>query len=110
MHAHPMHCANGPAARRVLSSSLDGAAAVLQASPDGSNEAGAEEIPALTTTDGIAADIKSGYTLHVHNGDLAYAECATPHCQPVTEYPAHCRGLCTTSCQVRQIPAARDTV
>jgi hypothetical protein len=45
-----------------------------QGQPDGSNEAGAEEIPAIITTKGIAADIQSGYTLHVHNGDLAYAD------------------------------------
>ena len=50
----------------------------MQGQPDGSNEAGAQEIPAITVTKSIAADIAAGYTLNVHNGDLAYAECAVP--------------------------------
>jgi hypothetical protein len=82
MHAYPlMHAWLTPAGRKSAIGLIlrQCCPLSLQGQPDGSNEAGAEEIPAIVTTKGIAADIQSGYTLHVHNGDLAYAECAGPH-------------------------------
>ncbi|KAK9834311.1 hypothetical protein WJX81_005574 [Elliptochloris bilobata] len=46
-----------------------------QGQPDGSNEAGPQELGALNTTRSIISDIKSlGYTINLHNGDLAYAD------------------------------------
>ena len=46
----------------------------MQAQVDGSNEPGPEELPSLAVTNAMAADIAAGYTMNVHNGDLAYAE------------------------------------
>ena len=36
-----------------------------------------QELGALNTTRSIASDVKNlGFTINLHNGDLAYAECA----------------------------------
>lgn len=45
-----------------------------QAHPDGSNEAGKDEKPSIAVSQAIAAEVKNGYTMNVHNGDLAYAD------------------------------------
>ena len=47
---------------------------VLQAHADGSNEAGNSEIPSIAVSKAIAAEVANGYTMNVHNGDLAYAD------------------------------------
>ena len=45
-----------------------------QAHADGSNEAGKDEKPSIAVSQAIAAEVKNGYTMNVHNGDLAYAD------------------------------------
>ncbi len=47
---------------------------VLQSQKDGSNEPGADEKPSVAITNSIAGEVANGYTINVHNGDLAYAE------------------------------------
>ena len=38
-----------------------------------------QELGALNVTRSMTADIKNlGFTINLHNGDLAYAECALP--------------------------------
>ena len=46
----------------------------MQAHADGSNEAGNSEIPSIAVSKAIAAEVANGYTMNVHNGDLAYAD------------------------------------
>ncbi len=46
----------------------------VQAHADGSNEAGRDEKPSIAVSQAIAAEVKNGYTMNVHNGDLAYAD------------------------------------
>ena len=40
---------------------------------DGSNEV-RDEKPSIAVSQAIAAEVKNGYTMNVHNGDLAYAD------------------------------------
>ena len=47
---------------------------LMQAHADGSNEAGNSEIPSIAVSKAIAAEVADGYTMNVHNGDLAYAD------------------------------------
>lgn len=51
-----------------------------------------QELGALNTTRSITADVKNlGYTINLHNGDLAYAECALHACHVVScPGPWHC--------------------
>ena len=40
-----------------------------------------QELGALNTTCSITSDVKNlGFTINLHNGDLAYAECALHAC------------------------------
>lgn len=41
---------------------------------DGSNEAGNDEKNSIAVSRAIANEVKNGYTMNVHNGDLAYAD------------------------------------
>ena len=45
----------------------------VQAYMDGSNEV-RDEKPSIAVSQAIAAEVKNGYTMNVHNGDLAYAD------------------------------------
>jgi len=45
----------------------------VQAYTDGSNEV-RDEKPSIAVSQAIAAEVKNGYTMNVHNGDLAYAD------------------------------------
>lgn len=45
----------------------------MQAYTDGSNEV-RDEKPSIAVSQAIAAEVKNGYTMNVHNGDLAYAD------------------------------------
>ncbi|CAL8462222.1 g1753 [Coccomyxa elongata] len=47
---------------------------LVKSQKDGSNEPGADEKPSVAITSSIAAEVANGYTMNVHNGDLAYAD------------------------------------
>ena len=61
-----------------------------------------QELGALNTTRSITSDVKNlGFTINLHNGDLAYAECALHACHvPTCPGSWHCMqilGILNTS-------------